>query len=68
MGAAITWFMVVPPSPGAFDESAPVATALEIASTNNSRTQTIVKGNRCGDGQRNGFEVHDQKEMTVPWA
>jgi len=68
MGAAIDWFMIVPPSPGAFDESAPIATALEIASTNDSRTQAIFEGNRCRDGQGNGFEVHDQKEMTVPWA
>ena len=68
MGAAIDGFMVVPPSPGAFDKSAPVATAFEIASANNSRTQAIFKGNRCRDGKGNRFKVHDQKEMTVPWA
>jgi hypothetical protein len=68
MGAAINWFMIVPPSPGAFNESAPVATALEVAGANNSRTQAIVKRDGCCDGQRNGFEVHDQNEMTVPWA
>lgn len=58
MGAAINGFMIVPPSPGAFDESAPVATAFEITSANNSRTQTIFKGNGGRDGQRDGFEVH----------
>jgi hypothetical protein len=58
MGAAINWFMIVPPSPGAFNESAPVATAFEITSTNDSRTQAIVKRNGCRDGKRNGFEIH----------